>query len=58
MPLRVVDARPDWVETWGQPLILVRPDGYVAWAGDGVGAEEAADLFSRAIGGASAPSVS
>ena len=45
MPLDVVPG--DWAPVYGAPFVLVRPDGFVAWAG---GAEAAAGMLSRAVG--------
>jgi 4-hydroxyisophthalate hydroxylase len=35
VPLRVVDVDADVRKAYGADLVLVRPDQYVAWAGDG-----------------------
>ncbi|MGY1690454.1 FAD-dependent monooxygenase [Geodermatophilus sp. SYSU D01105] len=37
VPLRVVDVGADVRDAYGADLVLVRPDQYVAWAGDRVG---------------------
>ena len=46
LPLAVVEDGPSG--HYGAPLVLVRPDSYVAWAGER--AEEAAAVLSRAAG--------
>jgi hypothetical protein len=34
VPLRVVEGSPDAARLYGRRLVLVRPDGHVAWRGD------------------------
>lgn len=43
MPIEAVDiARPDIAALYGRALVLVRPDGHVAWRGDDLPADPAA----------------
>ena len=46
IPLSVPTSHADWHHAWGQDVILVRPDGFVAWAGD---RGEDADRLLRAV---------
>lgn len=49
VPLKIVeDTRADGRERYGASLVLVRPDQYVAWAGDD--AAQAHEILARAIG--------
>jgi hypothetical protein len=49
VPLEVVDVGPDVHAAYGAHLVLVRPDQYVAWAGDQV--EDADGIVAAATGG-------
>ena len=50
VPLRVVTAPdPATKNFYGQPLILVRPDQFVAWAGSDI--DDAGALLRRVVGG-------
>ena len=45
MPMEAVDiARPDIAALYGRALVLVRPDGHVAWRGDELPADPAAAI--------------
>ena len=45
MPIEAVDiARPDIAALYGRALVLVRPDGHVAWRGDELPADPAAAI--------------
>jgi 4-hydroxyisophthalate hydroxylase len=48
VPLRVVDVGTDVRDAYGADLVLVRPDQYVAWAGDGV--EDADGVLATVTG--------
>jgi len=49
-PLRIVrDDGPDLPSAYGARLVLVRPDQFVAWAGEEAGAA-AGTILARAIG--------
>ncbi len=48
VPLRLRQARPEWCDIWGHRIILVRPDGYVVFAGDA--ANDAEATLATAIG--------
>ena len=48
VPLRVSAAAGRQMDTWGHDLILVRPDRFVAWAGDATG--EAGAILDAARG--------
>ena len=51
IPLKIVeDTREAGREKYGAALVLVRPDQFVAWAGEAADAEEAAAILARAIG--------
>jgi 4-hydroxyisophthalate hydroxylase len=50
LALSVPHSHPDWHRTWGHPLVLVRPDGFVAWAGDKASAAHAAAILAQATG--------
>ncbi|MEQ9037287.1 MAG: FAD-dependent monooxygenase [Silicimonas sp.] len=41
VPLSVIGMESGWREAWGHDLILLRPDRYVAWAGQGASDPEA-----------------
>jgi 2-polyprenyl-6-methoxyphenol hydroxylase-like FAD-dependent oxidoreductase len=49
VPLSVVEGGAEARANYGAPQVLVRPDQFVAWAGDGR-AEDAAAILGRAIG--------
>ncbi|CCE08776.1 Monooxygenase, FAD-binding [Bradyrhizobium sp. STM 3843] len=52
VPLKVInDTAADGRERYAARLILVRPDQFVAWAGDDVSGDETTRLLRRAIGG-------
>ncbi|MDX6742446.1 FAD-dependent monooxygenase [Actinocorallia sp. A-T 12471] len=51
VPVAELDLRgPEWVELFGAPLVLVRPDQHVAWRGSDV--PDAAAIVRRAVGAA------
>jgi hypothetical protein len=53
VPLKIVTAPdPATQDFYGQPLVLVRPDRFVAWAGNDVTDAEA--LLRRVVGGRAA----
>jgi hypothetical protein len=54
VPLTVVAGGAEARVNYGAPLVLVRPDQFVAWAGEGSAADAAA-ILSRAIGAESLP---
>ena len=48
IPLIVPDCDPDWFSHWGSAAILVRPDGFIAWAGDATKASAAKEILISA----------
>ncbi len=54
IPLQTVDAGPEAAHEWQARLILVRPDNFVAYAGDGLG-HDAAAVLRRAVGARDSP---
>ncbi len=50
VPLEVSESQPQWHATWEHPVVLVRPDGFVAWAGDEADTEVAARIIEVATG--------
>ena len=51
LPLKIVeDTREAGRETYGAALVLVRPDQFVAWAGEPADATDPAGILARAIG--------
>jgi 2-polyprenyl-6-methoxyphenol hydroxylase-like FAD-dependent oxidoreductase len=48
VPLSVPTSHADWHRTWGSDVILVRPDGFVAWAG--AQGDDADRIFREALG--------
>ena len=50
LPLRVVEAGPDAARHYGASVLLVRPDHYIAWAGEAGEAPDAAAILDRARG--------
>ena len=50
VPVSVPKIVPDWFEHWRARAILVRPDGFVAWAGDGADAGDAARMLETSVG--------
>ena len=49
VPLNVAAMAPAWREAYGTSAVLLRPDRFVAWAGEAGQAPEA--ILSRAVGG-------
>ena len=52
IPLEAPRCNPAWFEHWQRSVILVRPDGFVAWAGTGADADGTRDILSASIGAA------
>lgn len=50
VPLAVPNCAADWFTAWERSIILVRPDGFVAWSGDSCSDENAHKILSAAIG--------
>jgi 2-polyprenyl-6-methoxyphenol hydroxylase-like FAD-dependent oxidoreductase len=50
VPLAVPNCAADWFTAWERGIILVRPDGFVAWSGDSCTDEDAHKILSAAIG--------
>lgn len=49
IPLKTVVSPPDWNDVWGHDILLIRPDGFVAFAGDNiddVAAREVCDIVT------------
>ncbi|GGB95181.1 hypothetical protein GCM10011363_09800 [Marivita lacus] len=50
VPLLTPPCTPDWFAPWEQRIVLVRPDGFVAWSGDTVTPDTAQNVLATAIG--------
>lgn len=50
VPLAVPNCAADWFTAWERRIILVRPDGFVAWSGDSCTDDDAHKILSAAIG--------
>lgn len=50
VPLSTPAAPSDWFTHWGAPSVLVRPDGFVAWAGTIASAAQADEIIAGSIG--------
>ncbi|WP_292291287.1 FAD-dependent monooxygenase [Marivita sp.] len=50
LPLATPDCNADWFAPWDRRIVLVRPDGFVAWSGDTIAPETAQTILSAAIG--------
>lgn len=49
VPLKAPACTADWFTSWERRIVLVRPDGFVAWSGDSCTSETANDILSAAI---------
>ena len=47
IPLTTRVIRSDWLNTWGHEIVLVRPDGFVAFAGDSIDAAQAREICAK-----------
>jgi len=50
LPLKTAESNPDWHSVWGHNIVLVRPDGFVAFAGERIN-EQAAHEVCDVIAG-------
>ena len=50
VPLSAPPCAPDWFTAWERRIMLVRPDGFVAWSGDDCPADTSQSILSAAIG--------